>query len=268
MQIQKAADFCVQILVQYYDNHVQPFLDACHEDVLWIGPAEKQIIRGRSALVQAFSQEEHSLHFVLRALKVVPIPTVSPHVAEILMMFQVDTIWPDHSTNTVHQRIQLTITEQSEEFKIRLCHISNSIVYDERDRIYPVHYDSGYKDWALAGEARAERMCVRGPDKTLMYLRRPKVTYVETVGRHTRVHTEDDQYLCLDSMHTLMQQYQDWFVRIHASYLVNPRHVLEISRFRVRLSDGTVLPVPEKRFTAIRNQLQAAQERQKLEEKR
>lgn len=47
------------ILTKYYNNEIDSFLNACHEDILWIDPAEKHVIRTRKALVDAFSQEEH-----------------------------------------------------------------------------------------------------------------------------------------------------------------------------------------------------------------
>ena len=46
------------ILTKYYSNEIDSFLNACHEDILWIGPAEKHVIRTRKALVDAFSQED------------------------------------------------------------------------------------------------------------------------------------------------------------------------------------------------------------------
>ncbi|WP_442914580.1 LytTR family transcriptional regulator DNA-binding domain-containing protein [Lactimicrobium sp.] len=40
-------------------------------------------------------------------------------------------------------------------------------------------------------------------------------------------------------------------MRIHASYLINPAHVVRIERFRI-MSDGSHLPVPEKKYTAVK----------------
>ena len=50
MTIQDFVSLSGEVLTQYYDNNITPFLDACHEDVLWIGPAEKQVIRTKKAL--------------------------------------------------------------------------------------------------------------------------------------------------------------------------------------------------------------------------
>ena len=53
-----------------------------------------------------------------------------------------------------------------------------------------------------------------------------------------------------------MNRYPDLFVRCHASYLVNPQLVSEIRRFRIRLQNGIELPVPEKKYMAVKTELQ------------
>lgn len=61
MNIQKIGDRTAELLNLYYNNEIEPFLNSCHEDVLWIGPADKQVIRGRKNLVDAFHAEKHEL---------------------------------------------------------------------------------------------------------------------------------------------------------------------------------------------------------------
>ena len=68
MQIQELADYTAQILLEYYENKIQPFLDACDEDILWIGPAVGQVIRTKEALVAAFAAEKHELRFAVHNL--------------------------------------------------------------------------------------------------------------------------------------------------------------------------------------------------------
>lgn len=53
MNIKDVADRTTEILNLYYNNEIEPFLNSCHEDVLWLGPAEKQVIRGQKNLVDA-----------------------------------------------------------------------------------------------------------------------------------------------------------------------------------------------------------------------
>ena len=45
MTVNEITDLTASLLIKYYDNDIQPFLDYCHEDILWFGPAKKQVIR-------------------------------------------------------------------------------------------------------------------------------------------------------------------------------------------------------------------------------
>ena len=101
MNIQKVANRTAEILNLYYNNEIEPFLNSCHDDVLWIGPAEKQVIRGRKNLMDAFHAEEHELKFSLNNLTLVPLATTSSTVAEVMTFMLVDTIWPDNSVSRV-----------------------------------------------------------------------------------------------------------------------------------------------------------------------
>lgn len=123
MTIQDFVSLSGEILTQYYDNNITPFLDACHEDILWIGPAEKQVIRTKKVLVNTFLSEQHELKFVLHDLVITPLATTSNRVVEIIMFFMVDTIWPDNSMNRVNQRIHLSWIMNNGVPQIRLCHM-------------------------------------------------------------------------------------------------------------------------------------------------
>lgn len=79
---------------------------------------------------------------------------------------------------------------------------------------------------------------------------------METARSHTVIHTVEEDYESVESLQTLMNRYPDLFVRCHASYLVNPQYVSEIRRFRIRLQNGIELPVPEKKYMAVKTELQ------------
>nr|WP_294528311.1 LytTR family DNA-binding domain-containing protein [uncultured Blautia sp.] len=252
MNIQETAKFAATILTNYYNNNIRLFLDSCHRDVLWIGPAEKQIIRTKAALVDAFSKEHHNLKFIMNNLTVTPISTGSNRTCEILLCFLVDTIWPDKSVSRVNQRVQLTFVEENGQPLIKMCHISNAITYDERDNIYPVHYDENYKHYTLAGEARSERLIIKSVNKSLLYLRWSRIIYVESLGSHTLIHTLDGDFESVENLLSMKKQFSDLFYQIHKCYLINPNHVRELIRFQVTMTDGTVLPVPEKKYTSVK----------------
>ena len=108
MNVAELVTRSADIITQYYRNNITPFLEAFHDDALWVGPAEKQVLRTREAILHAFSQEEHALHFRLHALTLFPLTVGSRHACEILAFYRMDTIWPDGSSNQVLQQVHLT----------------------------------------------------------------------------------------------------------------------------------------------------------------
>ena len=252
---QDIADLTAKLLVEYYDNNIEPFLNTCHEDVLWIGPAQGQTIRGQKALREAFAAETQDLRFAVHDLVVLPLYTGSSRVFEVVLMFMVDTFWPDGRSNRVDQRISFTWVTQDGQPRIRLCHISDAIGYDSRDNIYPVHYLDSYENPEPATMNKTDRLFFRGTNKAVFYLDLENVLYAESAGNHTILHTVDHSFESVETLTSIGRRYGRNFLRCHESYLVNPKHVLEVRRFKLRLSDGTQLPVPEKKFTAVRAQL-------------
>ena len=246
MNIQKVANRTAEILNFYYNNEIEPFLNSCHDDVLWIGPAEKQVIRGRKNLMDAFHAEEHELKFSLNNLTLVPLATTSSTVAEVMTFMLVDTIWPDNSVSRVNQRMQFTWVEQKGVPKIRSVLISNAIEYDERDGIYPVHYDENYRKFVLTGENRSERI----------YVNWSRVIYAESLGNHSLIHTLDQEFETTESLKTLEKRYERMFLKCHESYMINPAHVHSIRRFKMTVTGGRELPIPEKKYTALKKALQ------------
>lgn len=247
--------YTARILVRYYDNDIEPFLNSCHKNVLWLGPAEGQMIRTRDKLVETFSKEMHDLKFAVNDLEVISIPTGSSQTAEVLLRFMVDTFWPDGSWNRVHQRISFTWGMEGSEPKILSCHISNAIAYDKRDVIYPVHYEESFKKMELEGEARSVPLCFKGPDKALLYVNIDRILYAETQGTHTLIHTPDKVLECRERLPEIEKKCEGALLRIHQSYLVNPEHVSRIWRFEVEIDNGMTLPVPEKKYTEIKGKL-------------
>lgn len=253
MTLQSIAKRTVELILLYYDNQVQPFLDILDEDILWLGPAEGQMIRGREQLIQAFSAEgDHGLHFAVHDMTVIPLPTGSSRVFDVLTIFLVDTFWPDGSTNRVLQRMNFTWVIRDGKPRMRLCHISNAIAYDARDRIYPVHYNRLYQSPLPTGDAHSLHLCFRAADKSFLYLNWQHVLYAESRGRHTLIHSQDQTVEVNESLTSILRQYGSLFLRCHESYLVNPGQIRSVTRFQLRLSNGEILPVPQKKYTAFR----------------
>ncbi len=140
--------------------------------------------------------------------------------------------------------------------EIVMIHISNAWEYDSRDAIYPVHYETVSRSARFFTKAE-HYVTVKTPDMSVYRIMAEHILYIETVKRSARlrVHTEKDTIIINETLPEFEKKYPGLFLRIHASYLINPAHVREIRRFSVTLSDGTELPIPEKKYTRVRKQL-------------
>ena len=47
----------IHIITEYYNNNLQPFFDNISEDILWIGPAERQELRGRDKIIATLDRK-------------------------------------------------------------------------------------------------------------------------------------------------------------------------------------------------------------------
>lgn len=256
MTTQALLQLSADIITRYYNNEIEPFLATCHPDVLWIGPTNTQIIRTRETLIETFAEEHHNLRFEMHDLVTVPLMTPSNKVLEVLLFYDVDTIWPDNSMQRVKQRVQLSWVVESGQPFIRVCHVSNALDYDDRDVIYPVHYgEDRVRVAVLSGEDRAPRIVLKGANKAMLYLRPAYIDYLETSGMHTYIHTQNDIRESTERLTAIDKRYPGLFLRCHESYLVNPDRVAEITRFHLTLINGTTLPIPEKKYTTVKKRL-------------
>lgn len=253
MTINDITELTVSLLTRYYDNDIQPFLDHCHDDILWLGPAKEQMIRTKKALIEAFEKEEHQLKFKVYDLTAMPL-YISANCTEVLLTFIVDTFWPDGSTNRVYQRINFTQEIKKDTASIRVCNISNPIDYDKRDTIYPVHYLESHPHMTLYMDSD-KKLFFKGKDKSILYTNPEQIIYMESIGNHTNIHMDSQIFECTERLSSINKRITDGFLRCHSGYLVNPLYVKSIERFSLTMADGKKIPVPEKKYTTVKAML-------------
>lgn len=191
---------------------------------------------------------------------------LSPHsrVMKVLLHYEIDTHYPSGYTDRHDQRLHYTWCEKRETTaagtiyrpEIVCLHISNAWRYDEQDVIYPVHYENVTASRPAA--ARQElSVTVRATDGCVHRIPLDRILYIATVKRAAKLllHLESGAVAIRGTLSQLEQQYPSYFLRIHSGYLINPAHARRIRRFAVTLSDGTELPLPEKKYTQIKRRL-------------
>ena len=257
MNSREMVDLTKDIILKYYQNDIQPFLDHVDDKVLWYGPAKGQFLSGKQAVLDAWAREKHSLRFTLENIWVDHISSNSTY-CEVMVSFPVTTHYPDGKSITMDQIIHITWCERKTEDKTKVprmlvIHISDLYQKHSSDNIYPVHLNEVYPGYLpVIGEG--QRLYFRGMDSCDLYFFANTIIWVESVtyGRHSILHTTDGDFQASASTSVLEKKHPDFMLRCHESYLVNPRYITCIKRFSVTLSNGKVLPIPEKKYTAFK----------------
>lgn len=81
------------------------------------------------------------------------------------------------------------------------------------------------------------------------------VLIIEARGSHSLLKRGTDQFEVLKTITELEEQLNQSFLRVHRSYLINPRYVKQLSRFEILMENGDYVPVAEKRYTRIKEYL-------------
>ena len=258
MKIQEMVDLTNDIVQKYYKNDLQPFFDHVDERVLWYGPAKGQFLSGRQAILDAWAGEKHSLTFTLGNVRLDHISSHSSY-CEVMMSFTVTTHYPNGDHVTMDQIIHITWCERKVDGekvpRMLVVHISDLYHKHKADNIYPIHFNEVYKGYLpVTGAGNAKRVYFRGTDSADLYLIPDTIIFVESIdyGKHSMLYTTDGAFRTSVSATVLEKEYPEFLLRCHKCHLVNPAHVISVSRFKVTMSNGKELSIPEKKYTAFK----------------
>ncbi|MCI8326696.1 MAG: LytTR family transcriptional regulator [Lachnospiraceae bacterium] len=256
-------DTTVQLMTQYYNNKIEPFLEVIDEHILWVGPAEGQIIYGKETLVDTFSKEHHQLTFQVYDL-CASIALSTRKCVEIFLHFSVDTFYPDGKIIRCDQRILFSWIEHNFKdnqkkkhsfWRIKTCFISNGFPYSKKDTIYPVHFTETPITKFMTPNLAERHIKLKGLNHEVLFLIDKNIIRIYSRGNHTWIYTTDRCFESITPIRDIERDYSDILFRCHASHMINPIYVKSITRFKITLLDDTEVPVPEKKYTQIKQKL-------------
>ncbi len=262
MNAKLCADKSAYIVNEYYKNNVSPYLDAMADNVIWHGPAIGQRLESLAAMREAWGNEQNALTFTLGDTEVQYIQT-SPSSCEVMMMYVVTTYYPNGETLPLFQRIQFSwgdvvYTDENGRRKripkIFMVHISNPGEQHSDDFIYPMHFNEVYDH--SAKPFQVPRISLRGSDNVFYVLALSSILWIESQPeQHSIVHLTDRALRIRDSVSVIEKQTEGKLIRVHSGFIVNPGEVRSVQRFSVTMSDGAVIPIPERKYTVIKKLL-------------
>lgn len=260
MVISEILKLSFTVISEYYRNNLAPFFEYIDDHVLWIGPADKQLLRSKAAIMEAWSKETPNLTFTMGNVTEYPIP-LTPKCCNVILTFPVYTHYPDGVTQMHSQRMDYTWVEKKIPGengetvtvpRIVKLHISNGVQMDQEDFIYAVHSKNINTNQIIF--SLGVRVLFSSKDGLTCSYLSDSILWIENLdhGKHTVVHTATEDIPSNKDTDYFTENYPGVFLAPHKSYLVNPLHIRSIRRFQLTLDTGRTLSIPEKKYTKFK----------------
>ena len=280
MKRQELIQRSISIITEYYKNNLEPFFDCLAEDVLWFGPRKDQILRGRETIIHTWRSVDQHPTFSMGNITEHSV-SIGTNVLEIMLEYDVYTYFENGEVDRHHQRLHMSWGYRREQTdsgnrelipRVYMIHISNIIEEEPaapesgnaQDRsalpkVYAGSSSESHIDAAGIGYSGLSFRSVMGKGDNIItyFFNSASVLWIESTdnGRHSLIHALDGTYKSIEPLRYYESGFSGSLLRAHVSYLVNPLYVRSLKRFEITMTDGTILPVPEKKYTAFRDRL-------------
>lgn len=92
-------------------------------------------------------------------------------------------------------------------------------------------------------------------DNETAFVELDEILYIEAESSHCVLHLTEGKLIVKNKISELIARLPKQFIQTHRSYLVNVNYVVKTSRYAVTLCDNIRLPVPEKRYQAVKQEI-------------
>lgn len=107
-----------------------------------------------------------------------------------------------------------------------------------------------------AQESKKGQLCIHSADGCEYFIREYNISYIEALQSKVHIHCQEQTIPVRTSIAKLLENLPDKFIQVHRSFVVNVDYVAGIRRYEIQMNDNTSLPVPEKKYKDIKEQLQ------------
>jgi len=92
-------------------------------------------------------------------------------------------------------------------------------------------------------------------DKGMQSIDVTQILYFEFIDRKIKIKTQGSQYIVSDTLHNVLALVEKHdFYQPHKSFIVNFKHIVGIKNYNVIMSDGSLIPLSQKKSKEFRRQ--------------
>ncbi len=251
-------EFTEYMCREYYHQNLQPILSVISKDISWIDPG-KIFLFGREAFERQFKAVQMHPMIDLDDIDFHLLPFGKDAYIVIARYYAYTSAEAEYITAAM-QRATFYYRMNKGRLELVHMHVSNEWQELIGDEVFPVHIST--QTYQYVKKILAERLERRDEKKLSLkggtanfYIDPSKVLYIETVGAKSVIHLFDQNITVNYKIGVLEGMFPDYFYRAHRSYLINTEYSIAIERYYITMSNGQLIPIPEKRYNEVKKTL-------------
>lgn len=249
-----------ECLERYWQHDYMFVISHCSDDVLWIGSNESQFMQGLEAVEEDFEKVDKEIkkcHLINQEY------AVSLNCKDALTVngrYFVTTDADEDCFLQVCQRCTFVWKLEDGEPKIKSIHVSNPLgeLFLADEESFPNALGKRalkYLNDTIATVVERKKFSVTDNDGIIHFLYIGEVQYIEAHGRKVILHLINGEICAQVSFSAFLENWKLAFVLVHRSYAVNPLHIQHIVDNKIVMQNGDVIPLPLKKASAIKRQI-------------
>ena len=237
-----------------YKGNLKPWFDHLDETSVYVGNGDP-ILVGKDAITKHFKnyiglnrgnllEENYYIH------------TLNEDTACVYGKFIIGIEGSDHF---VISRFTLTFQEKENEHYI--VHQQNSYEYlkfTQENTSKAIHFNDEtlhFIHLLLNTKSDQKKIVLKSGRQQTIVIHPQTILYIQGNGKNTTIYCMDRILSCNESLNQIKEKLPKNFYQIHRSFIINTNYIRNIRRFEVELINNTVLPIPEKTYTKVREDL-------------
>ncbi len=245
---------CMKAINEFYCSQNYDFFDILEDKVIYFSPGKDRFIQGKTELCKYFGELKNSLDF----------ETGNAHAKLINLKPGVFLIHTDLELKIIHKNGKEKIINQRVAFALRQTKIDgvlrDTCPYIQVSNLINTNVENktaGFSYPEASFEYEAKKMIpLPGENGTVYYINKESIKFAESLkGVKCLIHTDSETFTANKLIKDIASLLGDGFIRCHSGYVVNIRRVKSISPYKITLSTLEEIPVPVKKYTAVKKAL-------------
>lgn len=246
-----------RIMEEHYERNLDYVMEQLIDNVMWIGAMESQFVVGKDKFYDILIKEKN-----------IPCSIVKQHyhlisgneyTAVVVGELLVHTKKCTGMILEVKQRVTFQYILWNGVPKVSHLHVSN--VWDalEPDEYFP--YRAGHQTYQYVQQLIQEKnkvqkkIIVTDSKRKLHVIMESEIIYIQANNEKSIIYYVDGRVEVTEAISSFHNRLQAPFLSVHRSYIINMNYVIGIERFWIRLCDGIQVPVPEKKYSRIKDSI-------------